>query len=295
MSDRRGDLRSGLAWTSPFWIGFALFTIVPVVLSIRYGFTQYDLIEEPLPVGLDNYTELAGDGVFWRALANTGLFAVCSVALNTVVALGLATLLEQRLRGREFVRALVFAPTLVPISAVAIGWLWLLHRDHGLVNAGLGLVGVEGPDWLGDAHWALTSLVLMSGWIVGAQVIVYTVALRDVPRSLLEAAAIDGAGPLARFVRVTLPTISPAVAFNVIVSSIWALQVFALPLIMTRGGPQNATLVVSMYVYQNAFQYGRMGYASALAWIQFALTCALTVAAVRIARTRVTSRTGAGL
>lgn len=294
MSGRR-ELRTGLAWTAPFWIGFALFTVIPVALSIFYGFTQYDLIEAPLGVGLDNYGEVAGDRVFWRALANTGLFAFASVSLNTLVALGLAALLEQRLRGREFVRALVFAPTLVPISAVAVGWLWLLHRDHGLVNAGLGAVGVQGPDWLGDARWALASLVLMSAWVVGAQVVVYTAALRDVPRSLLEAAAIDGAGPLSRFWRVTLPTISPAIAFNVIVSTIWALQVFALPLIMTRGGPQNSTLVVSMYVYQNAFQYGRMGYASTLAWIQFALTCALTLLAVRFARTRITSRAGAGL
>jgi len=292
---RRSDLAAGLAWTGPFWIGFALFTVIPVVLSIAYGFTQYDLIEAPLPVGLDNYREVARDAVFWRALANTGLFAFASVALNTVVALGLAALLEQKLRGREFVRALVFAPTLVPISAVAVGWLWLLHRDDGLVNAGLAAVGVQGPDWLGDARWALASLVFMSAWVVGAQVVVYTAALRDVPKSLLEAAAIDGAGPLSRFVRVTLPTISPAIAFNTIVSAIWALQVFALPLIMTRGGPQNSTLVVSMYVYQNAFQYGRMGYASTLAWIQFALTCALTLVAVRIARTRVTSRAGAGL
>jgi multiple sugar transport system permease protein len=289
----RGELRTGLVWTAPFWIGFALFTAVPVALSIRYGFTQYDLIEDPLPVGGANYAEIARDPVFWTALRNTGIFAACSVTLNTVVALALALLLEQKLRGREFVRALVFAPTLVPISAVAVGWLWLLKRDDGLVNAALGALGVTGPDWLGDANWALATLVLMSGWIVGAQVMVFTAALRDVPKSLLEAAAVDGATAWSRLWRITLPTISPAVAFNVIVSAIWALQVFALPLIMTRGGPQNSTLVLSMYVYQNAFQYGRMGYASALAWIQFALTCALTIAAVRFARKHVHTRVGA--
>ncbi|MEZ5978039.1 MAG: sugar ABC transporter permease [Planctomycetota bacterium] len=287
---RRDGARVGLLFTAPFWIGFALFTAVPVGLSLYYGTTDYDLVEAPLPIGLANFGEMAGDAVFWTALRNTLVFAACSVALNTVVALALALLLEQRLRGREFVRALVFAPTLVPISAVAVGWLWLFHRDEGLINAGLRIVGVQGPDWLGDARWALWSLVGMSAWVVGAQVLVYTAALRDVPRSLVEAAAIDGANARQRLLRVVLPQISPAVAFNVLVSIIWALQVFALPLIMTRGGPQNTTLVYSMYVWQNAFQYGRMGYASALAWVQFAVTCALTAAAVALARKRVYAR-----
>lgn len=283
-------LAAGLAWTAPFWIGFVGLMAAPVALSIGYGFTQYDLVEAPLPIGLSNYREAAGDAVLWHAALNTALFAAASVLVNSLLSLGIAVLLEQRVAGREFVRALVFAPTLVPISAAAVGWLWLFHRDHGLFNRVLAQVGVTGPDWLGDPHTALPSLVLMSAWIVGAQVVVYTAALRDVPPALLEAAAIDGARPWTRFWRVTLPTISPAVAFNLLVSSIWALQVFALPLVMTRGGPQNATLVHSMYVYQNAFQYGRMGYASALAWLQFALVCALSYVAVRAMRRHVTSR-----
>jgi multiple sugar transport system permease protein len=286
----RRRLVHGVLWTLPWWLGFALFMAAPVLLSITYGFTQYDLVEAPLPVGLDNFREAANDQVLWRALLNTFVFAAASVALSTVLALALAVLLEQRLRGREFVRALVFAPTLVPISAAAVGWLWLFHRDHGLFNRVLARFGIAGPDWLGDPTTALPSLVLMSAWVVGAQVLVYTAALRDVPPALLEAAKVDGAGAWSRFVRVTLPTISPAIAFNVLVSTIWALQVFALPLVMTRGGPANATLVHSMYVYQNAFQYGRMGYASALAWLQFVVVCALSIAAVRLAKKHVTRR-----
>jgi multiple sugar transport system permease protein len=261
-----------------------LFLVVPVLLALGTSFTDYALIEPPLWIGLENYREFEQDPVFWQSVRNTAVYTVAAVALNFVVALGLALLLEQRLRGRELVRALVFAPVLVPIVAAAIGWMWLYHPEFGLFNRGLRALGGAGLDWLGDRRFALFSLVLMGAWVVGSQVLVLTAALRGVSRELLEAAGLDGAGATWRFRAVTLPSIGPALSFNLVVSVLWAAQVFATPLVMTRGGPAGATQVYTMYVFQNAFQYGRMGYASALAALQFLTVLGLTWIALRAGR-----------
>jgi multiple sugar transport system permease protein len=271
-----GNLGTGLLWIAPWAIGFVVFLAVPVLLALRTSFTDYGLIERPLYVGTENYEELLGDGLFWIALRNTAVYAVAAVSLNLIVSLGIALLLELPLRGRELVRTLVFAPTLVPIVAAAVGWLWLYQPETGLLNRMLAAIGIHGPDWLGDANWALASLVIMGAWVV------FTAALRDVPTELHEAAALDGASAARRFWSVTLPSISPALLFNGVTSVIWALQVFATPLVMTRGGPEQSTQVISLYIYQNIFQYGRMGYASALAWLQVLVVIAATYGALKL-------------
>ncbi len=280
----RAEERAGWLWASPFAAGLVLFLMLPVLLALGTSFTDYALIEPPLWIGGEHYAELLEDPVFRRSVWNTALYTVGAVALNTVVALGLALLLERPARGRELVRAVVFAPVLVPIVAASIGWMWLYHPEHGLVADAAAALGLPRPDLLGDVRTALAALVVMGAWIVGSQVVVLTAALRGVPRAQLEAATIDGAGPGWRFLAVVLPSIGPALLFNVVVSVIWAAQVFATPLVMTRGGPAGATQVYSMYVFQNAFQYGRMGYASALAWIQFLLVCVMTIFVLRLGR-----------
>ncbi len=277
-----GNLGTGLLWIAPWAIGFVVFLAVPVLLALRTSFTDYGLIERPLYVGTENYEELLGDGLFWIALRNTAVYAVAAVSLNLIVSLGIALLLELPLRGRELVRTLVFAPTLVPIVAAAVGWLWLYQPETGLLNRMLAAIGIHGPDWLGDANWALASLVIMGAWVVGSQVVIFTAALRDVPTELHEAAALDGASAARRFWSVTLPSISPALLFNGVTSVIWALQLFATPLVMTRGGPEQSTQVISLYIYQNIFQYGRMGYASALAWLQVLVVIAATYGALKL-------------
>lgn len=277
-----GNLSTGLLWIAPWAIGFVVFLLVPVLLALRTSFSDYGLIEQPLFIGTENYEELLGDSLFWIALRNTAVYAVAAVSLNLAVSLGIALLLELPLRGREFVRTLVFAPTLVPIVAAAVGWLWLYQPETGLLNRMLAAIGIQGPDWLGDANWALASLVIMGAWVVGSQVVIFTAALRDVPTELHEAAALDGAGAARRFWSVTLPSISPAILFNGVTSVIWALQVFATPLVMTRGGPEQSTQVISLYIYQNIFQYGRMGYASALAWLQVLVVIAATYGALKL-------------
>ncbi|HYE61452.1 MAG TPA: sugar ABC transporter permease [Phycisphaerales bacterium] len=284
MRESRRNLLAGLLWVSPWLVGVAAFLLAPLAITAYVSFTDYSLLEEPVWVGAANYREMAGDPVFWKAVRNTGLYALSFLVLGTVVSVLIAVLLEQPLRGRGLVRAIVFLPTLIPVVSASIGWMWLFNAQHGLLNAVLGRVGLPTPDWLGNPTFAMPSLILMSLWVVGSYVVICTAALRDVPAALYEAADLDGMGALARFRHVTLPMISPAILFNAVMSIIWGLQVFAVPLIMTKGGPNNATVVFSMYVYSNAFAYGRMGYASALAWVQLLATLALTGVALMIAR-----------
>jgi multiple sugar transport system permease protein len=290
-SRRMPEWAHGLMWISPWILGTLLFLLIPIVMAARISFTDYSLIEPPAPVGLANYAEIARDGTFWTAVRNTAVYAVFAVVLGMAASVAIAVLLEQRLRGSGLVRALVFLPTLIPIVAASIGWMWLFNGQHGLFNAVLGAVGITGPDWLGDRDWAMPSLIIMSVWFIGSAVVINTAALREVPAALYEAAAIDGMTPWARFRHITLPMISPAVLFNAIMAAIWSLQVFAAPLIMTKGGPENATLVYSMYVFKNAFEYGRMGYASALAWVQFLGMVGVTAIALLSARRLVHYRT----
>lgn len=281
------DLSRGLLWISPWVIGFGAFLLAPILMSMYYSFTDYSLLDVPVVIGVDNYHELAGDALFWVALRNTIFFAMMMVVGSTILSVGLAVLLENPLRGGGFVRAIVFLPTLVPVVSVCVTWRWMFNPEYGLINTSLSAIGVQGPNWLGEKALALPSMALMSLWVIGSPMLICAAALKDVPRSLYEAATLDGASSLGRFRHVTLPMISPAIMFNLLMSVIWALQVIAPPMIMTRGGPDNATLTYSMYVYKVAFEFGRMGYASSLAWIQVLLTLALACVVLAAGRGRV--------
>lgn len=277
-------LLHGLLWISPWIVGTLVFLALPVAMSAYYSLTDYSLLEPPVYVGAANYREIATDATFWAALRNTVGYALAGVVLGSVVSVLMAVLLEQHLRGTALVRAIIFLPTLIPIVSASIGWMWLYNGQYGLLNSLLGSVGIRGPDWLGDVRWAMPSLILMGAWFVGSAVVICTAALREVPATIYEAAELDGMSSRHRLVHVTLPMISPAILFNAVMSAIWGLQVFAVPLIMTKGGPRDSTLVYSMYVFRNAFEYGRMGYASALAWIQFLLAVLVTIFALWASR-----------
>jgi multiple sugar transport system permease protein len=288
----RFPMAAGLLWISPWIVGCALFLLLPAVLSAYDSFTDYSLLERPVFVGMENYREMAGDHVMWIAIRNTLLYSIASVAGSTAISVALAVLLDQHLRGAALVRAIVFLPTLVPVVSAAVCWLWLFNPSFGLFNSAMKGLGISGPDWLGDRSWALPSLVMMSLWMIGSPLLVCSAALKDVPRTLYEAADIDGVSAIGRFRHVTLPMISPAVLFNAVMSLIWSAQVFAQPQIMTKGGPQYATMVYSLYVYLNAFVYGRMGYACALAWMQMVATLVLAIALVGLSRRFVYYRVG---
>ncbi len=284
MNARVREAATGLAWVSPWLVGCVVFLLWPIAMSVHYSFTDYALVDSPVWVGLDNYRELAGDRLFAVAMANTFAYAALAVSLGTLASVGIAVLLEQRLRGASLVRSLVFVPTLVPVVANCVVWLWLLNPEYGFVNGLLAAVGLGGPNWLGERSTALPTMAAMGLWVIGSPLLVCSAALKDVPASLYEAAEIDGMGAFRRFVHVTLPMISPALFFNGLMSVIWSLQVLAPPMIMTRGGPDNATLTYSMYVYKTAFEFGRMGYASALAWVQILVTVALAAIVVAASR-----------
>ena len=284
MSSRLKDLAVGLAWVSPWLVGCVVFMLGPIAMSVYYSFTDYALVDAPVWVGLDNYRELAGDRLFIIAMRNTFAYAAMAVILGTVASVAIAVLLEQRLRGTALVRSLVFVPTLVPVVANCVVWLWLLNPEYGFVNRLFDAMGLSGPNWLGERVTALPTMAVMGLWVIGSPLLVCSAALKEVPASLYEAAELDGMGALRRFMHVTLPMISPAIFFNGLMSVIWSLQVLAPPMIMTRGGPDNATLTYSMYVYKTAFEFGRMGYASALAWVQILVTILLAAVVVVASR-----------
>lgn len=253
--------------------------LLPIGLSLSYSFTEYPILDRPIWIGLENYTRLAHDERFLLALRNTLLYAVVSIPLWTVLALVVAGLLNARVRARGFFQACVFIPTLVPLAASAMIWMWMFNAEFGLINRALAIIGIDGPNWLQDRAWVLPALVIVALWGIGQSVVIYVAALQDVPRALLEAAAIDGMGPLRRFISVTLPMISPVILFNVITLVIGTLQVFAVPFIIAnagRGASGDDLLFYSVYLYDNAFTFQQMGYASAMAWIQLLITLALT-------------------
>lgn len=269
---------TGLAWTSPWLFGASLFMFLPMALSLWYSFTDYPLIEEPIWTGASNYTRMADDPTFARVVRNTAIYSAISIPACTLLGLALAALLSLRIRLARVFQACVFVPTLVPLVASAMVWMWLFNGEYGLINRLLALVGVRGPTWLVDPSWVLPSLVVMSLWSVGQSVVIYIAAIHEVPRQLYEAATLDGMSPLRRFFHITLPMISPAILFNVIVMLINTVQVFAVPYVMFRrpDGQNPAGHFYTMYLYENAFVYGQMGYACAMAWLQLLVILALT-------------------
>jgi multiple sugar transport system permease protein len=270
----------GWAFISPWVFGFLMFTLIPVALSLYYSFCDYSLLQPPLFRGLENYQRLFHDQVFWKVLGNTAYYAVLALPLGLIMSLSAALLLNVKIPGQSLYRTTIFLPSLVPAAAAAMLWLWLLNPKLGLINFVLVKMGVRNPPgWLADEHWAMPALVLMSVWSVGNTVVIFLAGLQDVPRELYEAAELDGAGSLGRLWHVTLPAISPVIFFNLILGIIGSLSVFTLPYIMTAGGPGRATYFYTEYLYDCAFTYLKMGYASAMAWIQLLLVLALTIIA----------------
>lgn len=278
----------GLLWVSPWLVGFILFLAAPIILSFVYSLTDFPLLEPPLFVGFEQYSRLFRDPIFLTVVRNTLIYAAVAVPLGAALAVGLAVLLQRTGLLATLGRAVVFLPSLVPVAAAAMIWLWLYNPKLGLINrlieAVIGGLGIHGPNWLGDPSWSMIALIIMSLWSVGPFVVIHLAALRDVPGELLEAATLDGLGPLARFRHITLPMISPVILFNVIVGLINAWQVFVIPFIMTKGGPDRATYFYSMYLYDAAFDYGRMGYACALGWIQLIIVLATTALCLGVGR-----------
>ena len=284
--EERRNFWKGMGFISPWLIGFAVFMAAPMGLSLYYSFCDYALTSPdyaPVWIGLDNYRQLFGDGVFWKTLRNTFYYAGMALPSAVLLSLGIALLLNANVRGQALYRTIIFLPSLIPAAAAAMIWLWIFNSRLGLLNHLLDLMGLSKVDWLGGPM-AMPSLALMSIWGVGNTVVIYLAGLQDVPRELHEAAEIDGAGRLGRLLHVTLPVLSPVIFFNLAMAIIGTFSVLTVPYIMTQGGPNNATYFYSMYSYDNAFRYLRMGYASAMAWVQLVIILVLTLLAFWSAR-----------
>ncbi len=285
---------AGYFFILPWLAGFLLLAAGPMAYSLYLSFTSSSMFSAPRWVGLENYAMLIEDPLVLTSLRNTVFYAAVSVPLGVGLSLLLAMLLNTRMKGISVFRTVFFLPSIANVVAVSVLWMWIFNPDSGLLNGLLSLIGVEGPLWLQSEEWAKPALILMSMWGVGGMMLIFLAALQGVPGELLDAARIDGASRLRSFVSITVPMISPAILFNLVTGMIGALQVFTQAFVMTgsvqpgsEGGPNNATLFIVLYLYKKAFQEFRMGYASALAWLLFALIVGLTALAMRLARRRV--------
>lgn len=279
---------AGLLFASPWLAGFLVFLAYPLVASIYFSFCDYSVLKAPVWIGLDNYRSLVGDELFWTALKNTLLYAAIALPAGMATSLILAMLLNAKVRGMPVYRTIFFIPSLVPQVSLAVLWLWVLNGEHGVLNAVLAKVGITGPNWLSDPAWSKPAMVVMSVWGVGNAVLIYLAGLQDVPQQLIEAADLDGASGWQKTRNVTIPMISPVILFNGVMGLIGTLQVFAVPFIMFPGGtPARSTYFYTMYLFDNAFKYQKMGYASAMGWIMFVLVLVLTLVSLRLSERHV--------
>lgn len=271
----------GYLFISPWLVGFLCLTLGPIIASAYLSLTDYDVVSRAEFIGLQNFANLFKDVHFFNALRVTFIYTLFSVPLGMIGSLAVALLLNYPSRFSAIFRTIFYLPAVVSGVAVAMLWLWIFEPDFGLLNYLLSFVGITGPAWLYDPTWVLPAFILMSLWGVGGNMVIYLAGLQGIPTHLYEAAQIDGANAWGQFVHVTLPMLSPVLFFNLIMGIINSFQVFTQSYIMTGGvgGPGDASLFYVLYLYQNAFQWFKMGYASALAWILFLviLLCTLLV------------------
>lgn len=259
-------------------LGFLLFAFIPLSFSVYVSFTQYSGYQAPVFQGADNYSRLlTNDRLFWNTLFNT-FYSALGIPIGMVIALGIAMSLNQKIRGIHFFRTVFFLPTISSVVALTLLWKWMFNSDYGLLNYLLDLIGIQGPAWLSSERWAMPAMIIQGVWGgLGFHMVLYLAALQGVPKSLYESAEMDGANGWQRFLRITIPCISPTTLFILITSIIGAMQDFPRFQIMTEGGPNYSTTTIVYYLFQNAFRYMEMGYASAMAWMLGILIMMITL------------------
>lgn len=288
---RRGSLARRESLTAygflmPNLVGFLAFTLLPVVAALLISLTEWDLLRPPVWAGFDNYVRLWSDPLFHKVLLNTVIYVLGTVPVQMALALLVALALNQRIPGQLFFRTAYFMPVVASTVAVALVWRWIYHADFGLLNSFLYAIGVnDPPNWLSSTGWALPAMIIMSIWQqVGFSMVLFLAGLQGVPQTLYEAATIDGAGPWARFRFITVPMLSSTTFFVLVIGIINSFQVFDQALVMTNGGPANATNTIVFNIYRYGFQFFQMGYAAAMAWVLFAIIFIVTLAQFRVQR-----------
>ena len=278
---RRGllwsETRDGYLFILPWIFGFIIFAAGPMLASLYISLTRWEIVTPSVWVGAAQYVKLFNDDRFWLSLYNTSYYVFVGVPLHLFFALLAALAVNMNLRGIHFFRTAYYVPSLTPVVANSILWVWIFHPEWGLANAFLDWIGLEGLYWLQDPRLAKPALIVMSFWSIGGQMVILLAGLKGIPVPLYEAASIDGANWWARFWRITLPLLTPALFFNLIIAIIGAFQIFTQAYIMTDGGPNYSTLFYLLYLFRAAFENFRMGYASAMAWVLFIIVLIFTI------------------
>lgn len=262
---------------SPWIIGFLIFIAGPIFASLFFSFCNYDVVTSPDWVGIQNYKRLFSDPLFWQSLKVTSYYSLVSVPLGIALSLIIAILLNQNIRGLAWFRTIYYMPSVISGVAVSLLWMWIFNPEFGILNFLLWkLFHIQGPAWLMSEEWVIPALIIMSLWGIGGDIVIYLAGLQGIPTELYEAAEIDGANSFNKFLNITIPMMSPVLLFTLIMGILNSFQVFTQAYVMTGGGPHYASLFYVLYIYQNAFQFFSMGYASALSWILFLIMLVLT-------------------
>ena len=267
---------TGYMFISPFILGVLFFVLIPAATAAWLVFQDWNLISSPRYVGLENIARLGSDSVFWQSVKVTTIYTVVAVPLGLVISFFLALLINQPVRGVALFRTIFYMPSLTPAVAAAVLWAWIFHTEFGLMNSALYYVGLPKIRWLQEPEWALSALIIMSLWGVGAAMIIFLAGLQGIPNSLYEAAEIDGAGRWAKLRHLTIPLMTPSIFFNLIIGIIYSFQVFTAALLITQGGPQNGTMFLVLYLYRVGYRFLEMGYAAALSWVLFFIVLVCT-------------------
>ena len=279
---REGEDLYGLAFLGPLTIGLLVFSYGPVLAAFYLSLTKGSYLVTPKWVGLANYSHALSDPVVWRALRNTAYYVVGTVPTGIVLGLALALAMNQQLHGIVFYRAIFFLPTITSSVAVAVMWAWMYNPDFGVINALLEVVGIKGPTWLASPRWAMPAIIIMSIWRgLGYDMLLFLAGLQGIPKEFYEAAEIDGAGTWQRFRHITAPLLSPTTFMIAVLATIGSFQVFEYSYVMTRGGPMYSTMTMVLLIFQRGFESAEVGYASAIAYLLFAVILALTLVQLR--------------
>lgn len=276
---------TGLLFSLPWTVGFLAFGLYPILMSLYYSMTNYNILQSPQWIGFGNYIAMLHDQLFWHSVYNTIYITVLGVPLSIALGIGVAVLLNRNVRGLGIFRTFIYIPTIVPPVAVAVVWMFILNPDYGLLNGLLSWLHLPTPGWLASPNYSKPSMLFMILWQSGQVIVIMLAGLQDVPPFLYDAAKIDGAGPWSTFQNITFPMLSPVIFYNVVMGIVNFLQFFTQAFVATAGNlgaPVNSTLFYTEYLYQNAFQYLRMGYASAMAWALLAITMILTWVIFRV-------------
>ncbi|MBR2259960.1 MAG: sugar ABC transporter permease [Blautia sp.] len=282
---RRNEARNGFLFVLPWIIGFFVFTLYPIISSAYYSLCNYKVVGKPKFIGLANYQNLFHDRIFIQACQNTVYMILIGVPVTTFVAIAVSIILNnKKLRGTSWMRVVFFIPTLVPTVVGCLLWIWVMQPESGLVNTFLGYLGIKGPGWLSSPTWAKPAFILMMIWTCGNAIIIYLAGLQDISPTLYDAAEVDGAGFFQQAIHISVPLLRPTILYNMVTLIIGVFQWFTEPYIMTEGGPSNATMFYSLYLYKNAFSYFKMGYASAQAWIMLLVAMVIIIIMFKLFR-----------